>query len=194
MKTSCWHFTKNDCCFWGLYKNNRSVLIKSKTEAFFLSLNVASFFCFLWYKYVCLWQTKKKHEYYFAERKNVLWDCVLVEKRYNTSAENNVLREGVWSKKDIILRRKKNVFWDLCLVEKDIILRRQKILCFGRKKIWYFAEKKVFWDCKKKIWCFAGKKVLRCFTVAFCQTNCLLPLKCFFSCLLCLLLHCFVSF
>ena len=135
MKTSCWHFTKNDCCFWSLYKNNRSVLIKSKTEAFFLSLNVGSFF-FLWCKYVCLWQTKKNLEYYFGERKNVLWDCVLVEKRYNTSAENNVLREGVGSKKDIILRRtkmfsetvfgqkryntspKKKCFLRLCLVEK----------------------------------------------------------------------------
>ena len=129
MKTSCWHFTKNDCCFWSLYKNNRSVLIKSKTEVFF-SLLKFCFFFFFPVMQICLpVANKKKHEYYFGERKNVLWDCVLVEKRYNTSAENNVLREGVWSKK-IYYCLHNSVTWDFFfgLQKKIFISMKKKIL------------------------------------------------------------------
>ena len=172
MKTSCWHFTKNDCCFWSLYKNNRSVLIKSKTEAFFLSLNVASFFFYDTNMFAC--GKQKKLKYYFGERKNVLWDCVLVEKRYNTSAENNVLREGVWSKKDIILRRKKNVFWD-CVWSKRYNNSPTKNIVFWSKKDIKLRRKKMFSETVKKDMMLRRKKSSSMF---YC---CLLPNKLFAS-------------
>ena len=93
---------------------------------------------------------KKKLKYYFGERKNVLWDCVLVEKRYNTSAENNVLREGVWSKKDIILRRKKNVFWDCVWSKRYNNSPTKNIVFWSKKDIKLRRKKNVFWDCKKR--------------------------------------------
>ena len=101
----------------------------------------------------------------------------------------------------------------LCFVVSNVF--RQKIYLRGKKNISFRQEKKVFWDCfwskkeyivspeKKVPWDYfwskkeyitspeaQNKKALRCFTVAFCQTNCLLPLNtCFFSCWLCLLSH-----
>ena len=156
MKTSCWHFTKNDCCFWSLYKNNRSVLIKSKKEAFFLSLNVASFFLFSMIQ-ICLPVANKKETWILLRRKKKFSvRLCLVEKRYNTSAENNVLREGVWSKKDIILRWKKKMFSETV------------------KKRYYASLEKKFFDVlllpfAKQIVCFH----LNVFSVVYCVYCCI---------------------